>query len=164
MDEATFWNVIDTAVRDADGDMEQAEESLLRDLSSREPAAIEHFQQILQSKLDDAYLWDLWGAAYIINGGCSDDSFEYFRCWLISRGRAVYEAAIANPDSSADLASPGEFESLLYVALRAYEKVAGSKMPRRPRVPLREPKGIGWDFDDSEQCASRLPRLSSLFG
>ena len=22
---------------------------------------------------------ELWGAAYLINGGCSDDGFEYFR-------------------------------------------------------------------------------------
>jgi len=26
------------------------------------------------------------GAAYIINGGCSDDGFEYFRRWLVLQG------------------------------------------------------------------------------
>ena len=169
MDDATFWNLIETAVREAAGDEEQAEDSLLRNLSSRQPADIEQFQRILQSKLDEAYAWNLWGAAYIINGGCSDDGFEYFRCWVISRGRAVYESAISSPDSLADVVSTAdgdddrEFEALLYVALRAYEEVTGSKMPRGSRVPLREPKGSNWDFDDVEECEKRLPRLSSKF-
>jgi hypothetical protein len=39
------------------------------------------------------------GAAYIIDGGCSDDGFEYFRCWLISRGKETFIKLKANPDS-----------------------------------------------------------------
>jgi Protein of unknown function (DUF4240) len=50
----------------------------------------------------DSYDWGLWGAAYVIDGGCSDDGFDYFRAYLISRGRAVFEAAMADPDSLAD--------------------------------------------------------------
>lgn len=36
-----------------------------------------------------AYTWELWGAAYVINGGCSDDTFEYFRAALIALGEDV---------------------------------------------------------------------------
>ena len=57
----------------------------------------------------------------MINGGSSDDGFHYFRAWLISRGQAVYEAAVANPDSLAGLTEPErddyEFEDLWGVAL-----------------------------------------------
>ncbi|WP_217498085.1 MULTISPECIES: DUF4240 domain-containing protein [Sphingomonas] len=35
-----------------------------------------------------SYRWDLWRAAKVAKGGVSDDGFEYFRTWLISRGRA----------------------------------------------------------------------------
>jgi hypothetical protein len=35
----------------------------------------------------------------LINGGMSDDGFTDFRYWLISRGRDVYERALADPDS-----------------------------------------------------------------
>ena len=43
------------------------------------PAAeIEAFDRLLYEKIDAAYRWSLWGAAYVINGGCSDDGFEYF--------------------------------------------------------------------------------------
>jgi hypothetical protein len=26
-----------------------------------------------------AYTWDLWGAVFVLNGGDSDDGFEYFQ-------------------------------------------------------------------------------------
>ena len=34
-----------------------------------------------------------------MNGGCSDDGFQYFRNWIISRGKEVYYAAKENPDN-----------------------------------------------------------------
>lgn len=46
-----------------------------------------------------AYTSELWAAAYIARGGCGDDSFHYFRCWLLTRGKKVYYAALNNPDS-----------------------------------------------------------------
>jgi Protein of unknown function (DUF4240) len=48
------------------------------------------------------YRLALWGAAYLINGGCSDDGFDYFRGWLLSQGHATWQAALADPDSLAD--------------------------------------------------------------
>ena len=50
-----------------------------------------------------AYRRDLWDAATLINGGCSDDGFQYFRWWLILQGREVYRAALADPDTLADV-------------------------------------------------------------
>ena len=46
---------------------------------------------------------DLWGAAYLINGGCSDDGFDHFRGWLMTQGREVFARAVAEPDSLAEL-------------------------------------------------------------
>jgi hypothetical protein len=51
----------------------------------------------------DSYHVDLSGAAYLINGRCSDDGVEYFRGWLIAQGRATYERVVADPDALADL-------------------------------------------------------------
>lgn len=134
-----------------------------------QPSDIESFQVILNSKLNTAYSHRLWGAAYLINGGCSDDGFEYFRCWLVSRGQEVFEAALAEPDSLAEIVNPEdddsehECESLLYAAREAYEKVANAKMPLGGRGQSRLPSGEAWDFDDQEESAKRLPRLSSLY-
>jgi hypothetical protein len=71
----------------------------------------------------DAYRWDLWAAAYVINGGASDDGFEYFLGWLMAQGRTRWEATLADPDSLADIvdADTGDLdgEELLYIALAA---------------------------------------------
>jgi hypothetical protein len=45
-----------------------------------------------------AYNRGLWGAAYVMNGGCGDDSFIDFRCCLISRGEAALLGALKDPD------------------------------------------------------------------
>ncbi|MFC9245678.1 DUF4240 domain-containing protein [Streptomyces sp. NPDC057136] len=45
----------------------------------------------------------LWAAAYVINGGCSDDGFDYFRGWLIAQGREVFERTAADPDALAEV-------------------------------------------------------------
>ena len=46
---------------------------------------------------------DLWAAAYLINGGCSDEGFDAFRGWLIAHGREVVARSVREPDSLADL-------------------------------------------------------------
>jgi hypothetical protein len=50
---------------------------------------------------------DLWAVAYVVMGGCGDDSFMDFRTWLVARGRSVYAAALRDPDSLA-----GEFDKI----------------------------------------------------
>ena len=63
------------------------------------------FQAFLDQACDRAFTWGLRGAAMrIFCGWCSDDSFEYFRLWLIGRGRMTFERAITMPDSLAGMA------------------------------------------------------------
>jgi hypothetical protein len=46
-----------------------------------------------------------------MNGGCSDDGFEYFRAWLLAQGRDTFEKALEDPDTLAALEDPeGELE------------------------------------------------------
>src|SRR5438093_10687165 len=107
------------------------------------------------------------GAAYLINGGCSDDGFEYFRDWLISRGQVIYNAAVENPDTLADITEPGrddyEFEELGYIALEVYEELTGNEMPQLDFQWSAEPKGRNWDFDDKNEVSRRLPQLTKLY-
>lgn len=109
-----------------------------------------------------AYRWDLWAAAYIINGGCSDDGFRYFRDWLISEGRSVFEKALKDPDSLADLphVDPAELESFGYVALDLHEEKGAGRMPRSAAVEEREPAGEPWDED---AVGDLLPRLDAKY-
>lgn len=50
-----------------------------------------------------SYKSDLWAVAYVVMGGCSDDGFDCFRCWLVAQGQAVFENAMANADSLCDV-------------------------------------------------------------
>jgi hypothetical protein len=140
MDEAQFWAIIEAGGKKAGTDPERQLAAVWKRLVKLAPEEIRAFHQLFNRKLADAYTWDLWGAAYLINGGCSDDGFYYFRAWLISRGRAVYEAAVANPDSLAGRTDPDrddyEFEDLWHIALEAYKEVRRFRRNNYPRLLL----------------------------
>ena len=133
-------------------------------LGRLKPAEIIEFDKHFTKCLDDSYRWDLWAVAYIIHGGCSDDSFDYFRCWLIGQGRAYYEAAMETPEKAADNAQPGEpaqCEDLLYAAASAYEAATGhDEMPHRRRERPAEPAGKQWEQD---QVGQLYPELAKKF-
>jgi len=164
MDNTLFWKIIERAKSEADGDPEVIAEGVHEQLTKLPATEIESFDAILSSKLTDAYTWKLWGAAYLMNGGCSDDGFEYFRGWLFTQGQKVYEAALADPDSLAEIADPenddNECEDILYVAIQAYEEVTGKEMPGSNGVVESGPSGERWDFDDPDATRQQLPRLT----
>ena len=160
MDADRFWRIIEQA-KDKAFDGEQQVDLIVEELKSLTPTEIIEFSRCYDDYRFRAYRWDLWGAAYIMNGGCSDDCFEYFRAWLISRGRAVYERAIDSPDSLAEEFEPErddyELESLHYAPLRAYEEVTGQSMPERERV-FPTLIGRSWEEEDLDEL---LPRLTA---
>ena len=156
-----FWGIIDSTA----GLPESAQLQRLRtSLESMTPEGIERFQTEFQKQLAQSYSWDLWGAAYLINGGCSDDCFDYFRAWLISRGKRVFVASVKNPDSLAEL--PGlpqgaEFEEIMYVAGDVYKAKTGNELPATVYSTTKPPElGPGWDFDNADEARRRYPKLS----
>ena len=142
-------------------------------LTSMPSEKIADLAQPLWDLRAQSYGWQLWQAAYLINGGCSDDGFEYFRGWLITQGRETFERVVADPDTLADLPavqhvavndeSDLECESMYGIVWDAYGVVTGS-LDRPRAVTGRYPElGQGWDFDDDEEVRRRLPRLAQLF-
>ena len=119
-----------------------------------------------------AYTWKLWGAAYLVNGGCSDDGFDYFRWWLILQGRAAYEAALKNPDSLAGvLRGDGEVEAGSNPAYDAYSAATGrddydeALKARYPKLNLELPAlKDDWDFEDDAAMRRRYPKLFAAYG
>jgi hypothetical protein len=115
---------------------------------------------------------DLWAAAYLINGGCSDEGFEHFRGWLIAHGRDVVARAVHEPDALADLPAVrvaadngAEFqaEDVLHIAERAYRQATGAGLPPLGEQIQRPDPAEFWDFDNEDEMRRRLPRLSVLF-
>jgi hypothetical protein len=127
MDEELFWKIVQESL-DATKSQDDQEDCLINELQRLALEDIIGFRLRTDKLLYDTFTSEMWCAAYIINGGCSDDGFEYFRCWLISRGENVYKKAKENPDSLIDEVSGSEdlsefeFESFWYVALKAFEK------------------------------------------
>ena len=159
-----FWNLIEKSKQlVGDGDCyDQAEivQSLLEELN---PTDIEDFDRFYDEMRLESYDQQLWAAAYIINGGCSDDGFEYFRGWLISRGKEVFENAVKDPGTlvseipkeDEDL----EYEDMLYVARNAYEKKTGEEIPDRPPLEWNL-KGEDWDEDKVDSLYPELAKLA----
>lgn len=131
LDEDTFWNIVDKSLKNTNNQEEQ-EQFLIREISNLTPHEIIGFRLRTDKLLYDTYNSEMWCAGYIMNGGCSDDAFEYFRNWIISRGRNVFYKAKENPDNLITEVSKDiefyEFESFWDVALEAFNQKTGKDL------------------------------------
>ncbi len=132
MNEDQFWTMIEAAKLESDGDGEAQLEIMHNALMTLEPDEIMEFQRLFDQFHRVSYRTDLWGAAFIMNGGASDDGFDYFRGWLIAQGRTVFEAALEHPDSLVDVVPDDaeadfgfENEDVLNLGTRAWVEKTG---------------------------------------
>ncbi len=184
MDISTFWEIIDTA-RVSSGPGKPFDQALAGYLATRTQQDILQYQERFDEVHAALYRWDVWAAAYLIGGGCSDDSFIDFRAGLIAQGRDWDQRVAASPDSLASHPavagapdpSHGEplfYEEVNYAAHYAFTRVTGDKdgfndawhryRASRPHSN-HSPAAMGedFDFDDTQQMRHRLPRLSALY-
>jgi hypothetical protein len=161
-----FWELVETAAVADDIDCKTQAERLTAMLEQLAPEEIVSFARRFSQRLAEAYRWDLWGLAYQLNGGCSDDGFVYFRCWLLAQGRATWEAALRDPDSLMDQpvaywsGQVLECEPMLYVAGNAYHTRAEAELPTDSHIwQPAEPLGEHWNFENDDEVRRRLPRV-----
>ncbi|WP_137993369.1 DUF4240 domain-containing protein [Streptomyces vilmorinianum] len=186
MDENAFWALIED-LRRQPGDRDDRLEWLSAELLRRPAGDSVAFHVCLERACDAAYSWELWAAAERIEGGrCSDDGFAYFRLWLVSQGQKVYESALADPDSLADVPEVRrlagrpvddwddedwpEWEELDYVAQDVYDELTDQEDDSGDAFfdkvsteqgddapdPTAPPRGRRLD-------AEAIPRLAALF-
>ncbi|MEW5677229.1 DUF4240 domain-containing protein [Flavobacterium enshiense] len=131
LDENIYWNIITTSLKKTDNQDDQ-EQSLINEIEKLTPKEIIGFRLRTDKLLYDTYNSEIWCAGYIMNGGCSDDSFEYFRNWVISRGKETYYKAKENPDSLISEVNGDmeyyDFEGFWYVALEAFNRKTGKDL------------------------------------
>ncbi|WP_175409260.1 DUF4240 domain-containing protein [Streptomyces sp. TRM64462] len=171
MDETEFWEIVDTTREAAERDPDDHAELLVERLMQLDPESVLDFARHFEARYNRAYTWDLWAAAAVLLGGAGDDAFDYFRCWLIGQGREVFEGAVHDAESLAELLEDfdpeldGDGEELGYAADEAYEQLTGLDAPDLG-VPAQppEPEGTPLDVDDDRALAERLPRLWDRFG
>ena len=165
MNSAEFWQFVGverSAAKD-DDHFDALIENKLRVFSNDELIA---FQDTYGDIAHTAFTWRVWGAAYLMNSGCSDDGFSDFRAWLISQGQDFFERTLNEPDSlvgfdETQLLERGTYSNLGFIAETLYAQRTGEcYMP----APLDEAgkkidMGQGWDFDNRSEMEKRYPRL-----
>ena len=176
MNEEQFWAIVQKAVDEAGDDEDEYLEVVMHELSKLSLKEMVGFRLRTDKLLYDSYTSEMWCAGYLMNGGCSDDGFEYFRLWVISRGRKVYEAALANPDNLIDYIAEDaevdffEFELFWYAAIDAFEEATEADLydyidddnftTREGNYPNFE---FNWDEEDPESMKKLCPRLFERF-
>lgn len=173
MDETEFWELIDGSREDAEGDPDEQADLLVERLLERAPDDVADFARHFEARADRAYRWDLWGAAWLLRDGVSEESFDLFRCWLIGQGRRVFEGALREPDALAELLADfdpevdGEAAALGCAADDAHALLLGTELPELglpepPAEPLGEPLDLAAPEEDA-LLAERYPRLWARF-
>ena len=162
MDEDRFWSIIDKSRNTSSGHYEEQINNLKNILVSLEPLEIEKFDNTFTALLAASYDWKLWGAAYVINGGCSDDCFDYFRQYLIAHGKDKFYQTLKDPESCVNWIKSEEeeeWEGLKYSAMDAYKQKTGKVIPKTftPNFELK-----GKEFDE-ETVDKQYPKLAKKF-
>lgn len=155
-----FWGVLAGAGNGA-ASCEQFSMNLTKVLATMQDDQLKRFATGWADWWDDSYRWDLWGAAYIINGGASDDGFDYFRGWLLTQGFQQWERARRHPDTAFEELEPGtiaECEDVVVVLPNAYEARFHEEAPD---LGAKEPTGTRWSESDLPR---RFPTLTRRFG
>lgn len=177
MDEKQFWSLIEqsrAAVQAVGDDLDEQQaaqcESLANLLEQLDWQEIAAFDNRFSTLVIQSYNEKLWCAAYVLCGGCSDDAFDYFRYWLISRGEAVYCSVLAAPDSLIDHVSRDaddscyEFEDFAYVAMDVFEAKTGAELYEYTDIDHSIPDiEFSWDEDDLESIKAVCPKLYAAF-
>ena len=179
MDRDEFWTIVGPAregvdTRTAEGAEQVAERvgQRLAELGRETAVAFDLRYAALGA---ESYDWNLWGAAYLMKGGCSDDAFDYFRGWLVTQGRSTWERALRDPDTLAELGiDPDddflECERMLSIGRAAFDQdtdfyaavdAARAELPADTFTgPLL---GDDFDHDDDHEAHARYPRLARVY-
>ncbi|MDR2966670.1 MAG: DUF4240 domain-containing protein [Methanobacteriaceae archaeon] len=183
MNKNEFWELIQSSFQEGEWETDKQMEILIDKLSNYSEEEIFKFQYIYDVYSNESYKSKLWAAAYVMNGGCSDDCFDYFRGWLISRGEEAYLNALKDPDSiiELDIAPDCDYfenEQMLYVPGLAFNKSFGTddidlyytKLDQNKLDPSEtfqivdtivfgEDIDVDWDEDDEKNLKSLVPKL-----
>jgi hypothetical protein len=164
MDEQAFWYIIASSMEEGDSIEEQVV-TLKQLLTAMPDEDLIAFQEMIDHMMMQAYRWGLWGACYIMMGGCSDEMFEHFRAGLIMKGKEVYEVAVVEPDTLAVVGDVAPCEELLYLACEVYEDRSsdGAIYDRFHEEGKSGLDGDSVDEHDSRVMKQQYPRLWEIY-
>src|SRR5690606_28123599 len=103
MEAEKFWKIMEVTRTKSSGDYRKQQSELKKELLKLTPNEVLEFDNKFRTLRGEIYNWDFWAAAYIINGGCSDDCFSDFQGWLIGQGKSTFENAIKDIETLAEI-------------------------------------------------------------
>lgn len=168
-----FWSIIDKSRfgwsgKMASGNQQRQQKALESILEEMPLPQVALFNRLLRRRMRDAYRWDVWGAVYVLAGGCSDDAFMDFRSWLVSMGKRAFDTVIKAPDQLWKVADLPGVESVFFTrfqhaASRVYGKRCGREIPIRLELAadVVDPRGKRWSSDD--ELRRKYPKLWDLY-
>ena len=149
MNKQEFWEILQNAHQQANGDMDENSRLIKTFISNLDHTQTIAFAEHFDQAMDALYSWPLWGAAYVINGGCGDDSFADFRSSLIAKGKKAFDIACSNPDHLVELDYPTDlwfYEGFTYTLNEAVTSKLGNTPKRYQPMPT-DPSGQEWQED-----------------
>jgi Protein of unknown function (DUF4240) len=156
-----FWSILTEARNGASASA--SPKALAGVLNRLSDAEVSGFGHMFYEKLCALNFWRLWAAGYVIAGGMGDDSFHYFRSWIIGKGKELFEVALKDPDEMGRWIDDRDVDNELleYVAVEIMKQRQGSD-PRELSDcnPDAAPRGEPFDEDT---VAEICPKLASLF-
>jgi len=166
-----FWDIIKKG-KNANNDIAKFNKIIQFELEKLSINELITYQQILYKLFQNAYTWDLWNAADIIEGGCGDDSFMDFRASLISLGKEIYENTMKNPDFFASLdeekiSNRIYNESFLNLGVQIYEEKTSKYIYDEFNfISNNEPTGEKINFEDKNienKLKIKYPKLMEKY-
>ncbi len=170
MDEDQFWKIIQTvnenSQENSQGDYELQYEELAKQLHTLTPDDIILFANRFMFFRGQANTWELWGAIYIIQGGCDEDSFKIFREWVIGQGNDFYYKITKDPDTLAELETEfiettAEFEGLSRIISKVFKEITNQDIPYTFQENLSI-AGVKWD-EEGDDLKNRFPKIYSKY-
>ncbi|TXK18579.1 DUF4240 domain-containing protein [Homoserinibacter sp. GY 40078] len=160
MNQNRFFELIDQA-RDGRSPQDPSADAgalggVLEDLSDDELIS---FRAEYRRQLVRLGTWDVWAAGFVAQGGMGDDSFHYFRSWLIGKGADAVEQAARDPHGLVAYFDTTELENeeLEYVVLDLLEERELEFSDDGPD-PDAEPEGQPFEEDEAY---SRYPAIAA---
>lgn len=132
MPESAFWQIIHDARKSSKSNYQVECQLMVNILQSFSEEEIIRFNRTFVTLMAKSYSFKLWEAAYALNGGCSDDCFEYFRSWLIGQGKNKFYWTLKYPRLLFLIGVKEmieNYEGLTYCAYEAYQSKSGRELP-----------------------------------
>ena len=169
MTEAIFWNLIEQSRAESKTRPKQIFQILEEKVARLSRDQILRFDLILHEFLRVWYRANILAAATIINVSCELDELNEFETFIIMQGKEIWEQALKNPDSLADLEIEDEAKcvELFEVPEKAYAQATGEEDFEMVHVDYQAQNLIGkldlWQDEkgkvDKIKLKTLLPRL-----